>query len=112
MACKFEEVLYYPTNLFVKNAKQKSITKQSILQMERDILEALQFKIIFIGPLDILKRLTILTKTNKEIGKIQIFIFTTIKILTKLYDSLSLTQYFLIVRISCIFFPYIASSFR
>jgi hypothetical protein len=69
MACKFEEILFYDTALFVKNSENEMITKESILEMEMDILEALEYKTIYIGPLDILKRLTLITKYNKKVGK-------------------------------------------
>lgn len=69
MASKFEEVLFFQTSLFVKNSNNEMITKENILDMEMDILRALDYKTIYIGPLDILKRLTILTNFSQGVGR-------------------------------------------
>jgi hypothetical protein len=72
MACKFEETLFYETKIFENHSDDEMITTETMLQMEMDILEALEYKIIYIGPLDILKRLTIITGFDIKIGKLNL----------------------------------------
>lgn len=70
MACKFEETIYYPSRLFVTNSKSDHVSTQKMLNLEKRILDALNYKMIFVNPLDILSRLALLTASSPDVSRL------------------------------------------
>lgn len=85
-ASKFEEIYFYPPSLFVRNSQCNSITSESLLKKEGEILAALDFRLIHVCPIDILRRIVFISGANQKIGnisfnQIKIFEFFLFKIL-------------------------------
>lgn len=72
IAGKFEEIYLYSTRLFQKNAGIEKLTKQLMLNIESCILESLNFKLIYICPNEILRRLVFIVKAPSTVGKLSI----------------------------------------
>ena len=67
-ASKFEEIYFYPPKLFVDNARNRRITKEAILTTEAKVLQALDFRLIHVCPIDILRRIVFILEANEKIG--------------------------------------------
>ena len=67
-ASKFEEIYFYPPKLFVDNAKNRNITSKSILSTEAKILNVLNYRLIHVCPIDILRRIVFILEANSKIG--------------------------------------------
>ena len=72
-AAKFEEIYFYPPKLFVDNARNRSITQQNILTTEAKILGMLDFRLIHVCPIDILRRIVFILQANENIGVVDYF---------------------------------------
>ena len=68
IASKFEEIYHVNSNTFVKHLRSPLVTKESILNMEQKILESLNFKLMYICPRDILKRLVYILQLSPAVG--------------------------------------------
>ena len=67
-ASKFEEIYFYPPQLFVDNARNLKITRENILTTESNILQVLDYRLIHVCPIDILHRINFILNANPKIG--------------------------------------------